>query len=102
VFKQVNKVLVDRGIQDKVVAFVTDWGSNMVAAGTALSGMLKNYVTSVGCLQHLLNNTLKDFAKAPSISSCFDRVKKVVKSSPATAPLAPSMTPSRSSSRAQR
>lgn len=70
---------------------MTDWGSNMVSAGTELASKLTNFLTSVQCLQHLLNNALKDFAKEPSLGT-LSSPRRWCSSSPATQPQKPSMT----------
>jgi hypothetical protein len=75
----VHSILGSWGAADKVVSFVTDWGSNMISAGTGLSGKLTNFLTSVQCVQHLLSNALKDFAKEPSLGKLLEQTKEVVK-----------------------
>jgi hypothetical protein len=75
---QVEGVLADYNAKDKVVAFVSDWGSNMLKAGDALQNQLENCVASVGCVQHLLNNALKDFAKDPALADVITKSKEVV------------------------
>ncbi|KAF6260054.1 ribonuclease H-like domain-containing protein [Scenedesmus sp. NREL 46B-D3] len=76
--KQVESVLADWQLKDKAVSFVTDWGSNMVKAGESLKERLSNYVGSVNCLQHLISNGLKDFAKNDSLASVISKAKEVV------------------------
>ena len=50
----------------------------MVSAGTELASKLTNFLTSAQCLQHLLNNALKDFAQEPSLGTLIGQSKKVV------------------------
>ncbi|WIA10291.1 hypothetical protein OEZ85_010485 [Tetradesmus obliquus] len=75
---QVESVLGKWNILDKTVAFVTDWGSNMVKAGECLQEMLPHYAGGVNCLQHLISNGLKDFAKNESVASIMAKGKEVV------------------------
>ncbi|WIA33014.1 hypothetical protein OEZ86_006171 [Tetradesmus obliquus] len=75
---QVESVLGKFNILDKTVAFVTDWGSNMVKAGECLQEMLPHYAGSVNCLQHLISNGLKDFANNESVASIMAKGKEVV------------------------
>ena len=75
---QIEGVLGKWNIKDKTVAFVTDWGSNMVKAGECLQEMLPNYAGSVNCLQHLISNGLTDFAKNASLASIIAKSKEVV------------------------
>uniref|UniRef100_A0A383W2G9 HAT C-terminal dimerisation domain-containing protein n=1 Tax=Tetradesmus obliquus TaxID=3088 RepID=A0A383W2G9_TETOB len=74
----VESVLGKWNILDKTVAFVTDWGSNMVKAGECLQEMLPHYAGGVNCLQHLISNGLKDFAKNESVASIMAKGKEVV------------------------
>jgi hypothetical protein len=78
VLLQVESVLGKWNILDKTVAFVTDWGSNMVKAGECLQEMLPHYAGGVNCLQHLISNGLKDFAKNESVASIMAKGKEVV------------------------
>jgi hypothetical protein len=75
---QVESVLGKWNIKGKVVAFVTDWGSNMVKAGECLQEMLPNFAGSVNFLQHLISNGLKDFAKNESLASIVAKTKEMV------------------------
>lgn len=72
--KQMEGKLKDWGVYKKVVAFVTDWGSNMLKAGTSLEERLPNMVASVGCMQHLLSLTLKDYGKEACIDNLLAKV----------------------------
>lgn len=75
---QVFQVLEKWGVADKAVAFITDWGSNMISAGNILQAKLPNCVAQSHCLQHLLNNALKDFANHPGLSALVGTAKDVV------------------------
>lgn len=72
-------VLKDWGVEGKTVAFITDWGSNMVSAGNILQTKLSACLTPVHCIMHLLNNALKDFCKHPGLNNVLDTVNRVVK-----------------------
>jgi ribosomal protein S15P/S13E len=75
---QVHTVLVNCGVDDKAVAFVTDFGSNMISAGSVLATKLPNYLVSVQCLQHLLSLTLKDFAKERHLHAMLEQAHSMV------------------------
>lgn len=77
---KVHGVLEDYAGSDKVVAFVSDWGSNMLKASERFEeeGRLQYFLAGVGCAQHLINNALKDFGKTDSMTSVLEDTKKVV------------------------
>ena len=75
---QVKGTLSRFGADSKAVAFVTDWGSNMLKAGERLQEILPSCLTNVGCLQHLLSNALKDFAKEPELSAVIALCKELM------------------------
>lgn len=73
-------------VEDKTVAFVTDWGSNMLKAGANLSERLPNLIGSVGCTQHLISLVLKDYGKVECINNVFAKARGRAAAAAALAP----------------
>jgi hypothetical protein len=61
-----------------VVGSVTDWGANMVSAGKELDRLLPKCHIQVHCFMHLLNLSLKDFAKEPCLADLIAECKALV------------------------
>lgn len=63
--------------EEKIVAIVSDRGSNYLKARNDIANSNKNIV-SIHCTPHLLNNLAEDITKIPSICGVINNVKKII------------------------